>query len=116
MHQVSAHCFGEAKRHFEQAAATVAFCELPPALVLRLLREEELQARYVMHYVMLSLLREEELQARSGHPVGLRPLALARGSGAFGLGPWVWGLGLGPGACGFGPGAWSCRRAMYCTM
>ena len=37
--KVSSHCFQHAKRQFEQAAATDAFCELAPHLVLDLLRE-----------------------------------------------------------------------------
>ena len=54
--KVSSHCFQQAKRQFEQAAATDAFCELAPRLVLDLLREEELQARSE-EVLLLALLR-----------------------------------------------------------
>eukprot|EP00908_Phaeocystis_cordata_P012807 Transcript_23800.p2 GENE.Transcript_23800~~Transcript_23800.p2 ORF type:complete len:671 (+),score=302.65 Transcript_23800:121-2013(+) len=46
--KLSAHCYEELKRQFEQAAATPAFCELPRAVVASLLQEDDplgLQAR-----------------------------------------------------------------------
>ena len=73
--KVSSHCFQHAKRQFEQAAATDAFCELAPRLVLDLLREEELQARSE-EVLLLALLRwyDHAPEARRGDTLDMAEL------------------------------------------